>query len=808
MQNGSDPDLAAAVEANERFLVYKLEVDWDRNGAYSNLLSDLTTVVKSIQIDRDINSSLPEETTIVEGFMAAQMNVTLGGKRPGDSENIARRLSPWNEDAPLFGDGRLVTPIRASIGHRVASGAETLVTQFTGIISNFSVNARTGEVRLICLDRSDTLRAPISLPLWSLEKADASDTRSNWRANSQWVIDYVLRKNGLYMSPPTHARAIYSATMHGSLIPEVGHMAFIDTSTSYVSGRGVVTSETQVYQPGRPGWGLGYGPNSGQAFVASYARGQGGFSPRSGSQVSFQAQINFNQLVPPSGSSGIWCFYASGHQSTTGTGTCVINRVLSTGQLTTEFRNGATGFLTVLGPIIAPGSGWQNVWTEITFGSPLSNSTIRYPGVTQTIDLSALDVSGAHPTSEIWSFPAIMILAPFPMHDLQVCNSTGLAPGTTLYDPTTWVPQVDLDPGLNNVSGLPIRRGVDSWGLLKEVAGAEYGVVGFDETGRFSFKNRDTVRRQNLSVEKTLTQDKLLVDIELSERTGSVRNVATAKIVPRLVTPWVNSAGDNGVWDFIFKLQDASSIVAGPGASGHVVQLDMPAISREFRTVDSAQLTSAQWPGSAATGVPDSTPRYVAVRQHDFVEQPGVILSIVTLPENYGYDKVSLQVFNPGAYPIVFATTDGDAALWIVGRKYDPGSEINFSVQNSSSVARYGSRVLDLPDNEWRQQEWSVGTIARALIKDLRVPVPTVQRLVAVGDCRLQLGDTAEIEDTGVLGGPVYTTVTSISRQLTADSSTGAAKLVDSLNVRPFAAPGKWILGHPVWGTLGQTTKL
>lgn len=804
MQNGADPELAAAVEAKERFLVYKLEVDWDRNGGYSHSLSDLTTVVQAIQVDRDINSSLPEETTIVEGFMTAQMTVVLGGKRPGDSENIARRLSPWNESAPLFGDGRLVVPIRASIGHRVASGAETLVTQFTGIISNFSVNASRGEVNLVCLDKSDTLRAPINLPLWALEQGDTGDTRSNWRINSQWVVDYVLRKNGIYMSPPAHAKAIFAATLHGSLVPEVGHMAFIDASTTYVSGRGIVSNETEVMPPGRPGWGLGYGSTTGREYPAAYARGQGGFSPRSGSQISFQAQINFDYLARSGTASGIWMFYASGHQSTNGTGCCIINRVNTAGQLLTEFRNGGTGFLDVVGPTIAPGSGWQNVWVEITFGTPLSNSTIRYPGVTATIDLSALDVSGAYPTSEIWPFPAFLMLPTFPMHDVQVCNSTGLAPGSTLYDPTTWVPQADLDPGLNNVSGLPLCRGVDSWELLKEVAAAEFGVVGFDETGRFFFKNRDTVREQNLAIEKTLTQDRLLVDIDLSERTGSVRNVATAKIVPRLVTPWVNAAGDNGEWDVVFKLQDPHSIICGPGASAHVVQLDMPAVCREFRTVDTDQVPVGDWP----IDPPMSTPRYCAVRQHDFVEQTGVILTIVTLPENYGYDRVSLQVFNPGAYPIIFATDTGDPALWIVGRKYDPGPETNFSVQRNSSIARYGSRVLEIPDNDWRQQEWSVGVIARAMIKDLRVPVPTVQRLIAVGDCRLQLQDTVQLEDTGILGGPVYTTVTGISRQLTADPQTGSAKLVDSLNVRPFAAPGKWILGHPVWGILGQTTKL
>lgn len=801
MQNAADPNLATAVEASERYIVHKLEVDWNRNGAYGHALSDLTSVVRSLGISRDINGSLPAETTIVEGFMAAQMNITLGGKRPGDSDHIARLLSPWNASAPLFGDGRLSTPVRAWIGHRVASGSETLVKQFTGVISDFSVDSRNQTVSLICLDRADTLRAPIDLPLWALERGDALDPRANWRINSQWVIDYILRKNGLYMSPPAHSRAIYAATMHGSMIPEVGHMGFIDTS----SGRGIVTSETPVYIPGRPGWGLGYGGMNGQMFASAYARGQGGFEARSGNQISFQAQINFNHLTVHAASTGLWTAYSSGHQSTPlAFGTCIINRVLSTGQLQTEFRNGPTIFLTVLGPIIAPGSGWQNVWTEITFGSPLSNSTIRFPGVTQTIDLSGLDVSGSFPNSYIWPFPAILALAPFPMHDVQICNSTGLAPGSTLYDPNTWVPQVSLDPGLNNVSGLPLRRGVDSWNLLKEVVEAEFGVVGFDEDGVFFFKNRDTVRRQNLGVEKVLTEDKLITDIGLSERTGSVRNTIAAKISPRLVTPWVNSSGSNGQWDVVYKLADANAIVVPPGSSAYTVQLDTPAIVREFRTVDTNQMPAADWPPEVIL----STPQYSAVRQHDLVEQTGVVLSIVTLPPNYGYDRISLQVFNPGLYPIVFASTNGDPALWVVGRKFDVSNESQFSVQRDSSIARYGSRVLEIPDSDWRQQEFSIGVVARSLLKDLRAPVPTIQRLVAVGDCRLQLQDTTTVRDTTVLGGTVYTTVTSVQRQLTADASTGAAKLTDSLGVRPFAAPGKWILGHSEWGILGQTTKL
>ncbi len=799
MQLPLDVDLAAAVEADRRDLIWKLEIDWSRNGLYNHALSNLTEVVKSIEVDRDINSSLPQEATLVEGFLAAQCRVTLGGTRPGDTDPIARLLSSWNANSPLYGESRVTVPVRVHIGHRVASGAETLVRQFTGTASDFKVDSRSGEVHFVCLDPADDVTAAIDLPLWAQEQGSLTQPTDDWRVNSQWVIDYVFRRNGIYMSPPPMPGCIWSATGHGSLIPEVGHNAFLDGFSSV----GSVTPDDQVYYPGRAGWGLAYGGQPGK-IPATYGRTLiTGFSFAAGKSISFQAQIDMRYVAAVQGA-GMWVAMGSDDFviGGSGAGYQIRNRIDTTGKQWCDIYNPGPGLGTLvvsLGGPTYPLTGFADVWVRVDFGSPLSNSFVTFPGTGPI----AINLSGLVTTGRTWPHLPVIFAPPYPIHDLQICDATGRAAGSTIYDAAGWVPQADLDPGLNDLTGLPLRRGVKSWELLKEVVGAEFGIVGFDENGRPFFKNRDTIRRQNLTVEKTLSQDKLITELALSERSGSIRNKVTAEVTSRRVTVW---SGSNK-WDIVFRLRDSSSIVCPAGTSFHRIKLDTPAWIQDgsdivFYTV------AANWP--PADNLIQNAGRFCAVREKDnSTEQAGVTVAVVTLPpDQYGPDMIQINVFNPGLFPIVFADTDGAPALWLVGRAYQDEDAGDFAMSFASSVAKYKERVLPLERSDWHQRTESVQLIARSLLKDLRLSVPIVDQLQIVGDCRLQLQDTAEVRDDGVLGGPMLTTVTGTTRRLVVEGDGGAAKLTDALTIRPFAAPGRWILGHPTWSVLGSTTKL
>jgi hypothetical protein len=808
VQNAGDAALAAAVNSADRYLVYKLEADWGRNGLYNHALSNLTEVVQSIQIDRDITGSLPDETTMVEGYYAAKMTVTLGGRRPGDTVPLARALSPWNTGGSLFGDGKLTIRIRAYIGHRVASGAVTTPQQFQGVITDFSVDSRTGRVSLTCVDNADLLRVPIDLPLFALEDSGGGKPVYDWRLNSQWVIDYVLRRNGIYMTPPPHAKAIWSCTNHGAPIPEIGWMAY---HFSYASrGQPQRNPQDKVAYLARAGWGLAVGGDDRASGPVIYSRGRTGPTGKPGDSLTAQAQIDTSKIASQYvGTSGNFLVYGTGANTdggapSNGVGNIqVLFGIDATGHQKVTFKNwNQTTVATAVSGSTVGSSGYTDVWYRVNCGSPMSASTVVFShGGSVAVDLSLITQ-----TNGDWPFPAVGFAPIWPMTDVQLVDSTGVTAPADRYDPTTWVPQADIDTGLLNMTGLPLRRGVDSWELIKEIAGAEYGVAGFDETGRFFFKNRNTLRRQGLTVEATLTNDRMITDMALGERTGSVRNTVTAKVSPRLITPHslVNTVTTDP-WEVVWTLKDPQTMVAEAGSNAFQIQLDDPAWVPDciagFGIIQDTAGPSFNPQINAADG------RFMAVRQGTpSVPQTGVLISMTVLPPEYGYDQVLLQVFNPGIYPILFATTEGTPAFVLIGRKYRDIKATPLRVTRASSAAKYGPRVLDLPDSDWRQYEPAVGDVMRSLLKDLKAPVPTVSNLTAVGDCRLQNQDTVVVEDTAVLGGPMYTTVTGISRKLSPEGQ--GWKLADTLNVRPFAAPGKWILGHPTWGVLGQTTKL
>lgn len=788
MQLSGDTALATAVDADVRMVIYKVEADWNQNGLYNHALSDLTDVVKSVSVDRDITSTLPQEVTLVEGFMAAQMTLRLGGVRSGDTKSIAELLSPWRADSPLYGIGRMAVPIRAYMGMQKADGTLTYIQQFQGKISTSKVTASNREISLVCLDGSEDLRAEINLPQLALPPGSISFAAVNMRMriNSQWVIDYVLRKNGIHTSPPPHEKVFYCATMHGSVIPELGH------STEYWMGEGVLTDEVPIYQPGRPGWGLAYGGMSSFYFLTK-SRGESNFfTAQAGQTLCIQVQADLSKApMQHPGSQGLLALYSSGNSYLVG---CSIGLTAEpNGRLVCNVWNGITLVQSIGGPTLGT-AGWTDCWVEVELGSPLSNSAIRFPGTSVTgVNLSGI---GASPTLSL--YPHVTTFGSIPIQDLHISNRTGLALGATRYNPGTWTPEADIDPGLNEFTGMPLRRGSKSWDLLKEVVAAELGVIGFSEAGRPFFKNRDTLRRQNLTVEKTLDSSKVLTELGLSEQAAAVRNVVTATVSARMMT----GPSDSGTaWRTVYSLQNPNEMLIGPGITTIDVTLDSEgALADPY--VAPTLYTTAAWDALTQT---EQTHGFAATTMGGVQISSGISLTIVPLSPLVAPDRVRLLFNNTsGSSFVKLQTTSGQAAFKIRGREMYQADPVRIALRRTSSITKYGERVYEFPTSDWLQLEQYVSVLALSLLKDLKVPVPVVDRLEAVGDPRLQLQDTVQLEDLNGLGGPSYAGVVGCSRTL--DTSSG--RLIDSLSVRPFAAPGKWILGHSVWSVLGSTTKL
>lgn len=792
MQNAGDAALAAAVDANERYLVWKLEADWNKNGLYNHVLSDLTQVVKSLTINRDITGALPPETTGLEGFSAAQMEVTLGGKRPGDANSIAELLAPWRTDLALFGISVVNIPIRAFIGHRLADGTVVTPQQFQGKIMQCRVDSGTKEASLICLDPAESTRASVTLPQFALPPGAASDINLNLllRANSQWVIDFILRQNGYYMTPPEHAKTFFSATMHGAVIPNRGHQSY------FWIGEGTVTEGDAVYSAGRPGWGLAYGPTNAYWYGVFSCKGNfTTYTPVAGTALCIQVQVNTTnaaQQVP--GQVGTLMTYAPGADFLMGNSFAL--SINSSRQIILTAYKDQVLVTTVTGPTL--GTGWQDVWVEIELGTPLSNSTVRFPGLV----VSGVNFSGLN-SGTLVTYPCITIHTQMPMHDLQVSDRTGLATGTTRYDPATWVPQADIDTGLNDVTGIPIRRDQNSWELLKEVVEAEFGVIGFSETGRPYFKNRDTVRRGALTTVKTVDATKVITNLATSVRAESVRNSISSTYTPFLMSGPLTRTD---VWDVLYEAKDPSDIQLPTGTIALDFVLDKPGVVED--AVMPTLYTTAQW--NDAANELGTRHGFAVVRTDSGTEvTSGVsVISITPLsPQGIKRSDVVRIVFNNTInFPVQLKTTDNRPAFRIRGLGFHEGATKRQVLVRSGSIAKYGERTFEIPDSDWTQTPVSLQRLSLSLLDDLQDPVPVVEELTIVGDCRLQLSDVLQLEDRGGLGGPVLVIVSGISRTLMFDGE--GVKLADGLTVRPLAAPGKWILGHTTWSVLGTTTQI
>jgi hypothetical protein len=796
MQNSGDAALAAAVDANDRYLVYKVEVDWNSDGLYSHALSNLTSVVTGLETTRDINSSLPPETTLLEGFFSGEANIQLGGTRPGDTMTTSQALAMWRTDSVLYGKAKTGYPIRAFIGHRLADGSVVQPQQFQGIITNCEVDSRTNTAVLTATDLSAKVQASINLPNYALTPASTGPLQQGQsvRVNSQWVIDYVLRQNGYYMSPPCHSRVFYAATLHGSVVPERGHQSYSWT------GAGNLRDEDPVYVSGRPGWGLAYGGSS-YWWSAAYALCDfTGYTGSVSQTLCIQCQVDMTNAANVnilSGARGALVAHSTGNGYLDGVG--VVLQVTTTRRVELNiYRNGSL-VASVLGPTMA--TGWQNVWVELELGNPYSASNIRWSDGTSTaVNLSGMTTTPPNPPL---LYGNVVTFGQLPMHDLQISDRTGLATQATLYDPTTWVPKADIDTGLNELTGLPLRRGTNSWDLLKEVVGAEYGVLGFTEAGMPYFRNRDSIRRSTLTVVKTVDETKALAEFKMSERIDSVRNSASYTYAARLMN---GPLTDPAAWEVVWELDDPAAYLLAPGATTLDLILDKPGLV--FTSIFPTQFTTAQWNDPANStntnhGFVTTTPNGTAVTS-------GITCNALTplSPRDTGTpDRIRLVLVNTTTSYVQFKTTDSRAAFRIKGLAFYNGDATTERLSRAGSIGTYGERLLPLNASDWRQMPRSMFLVANSLLNDLQAPVPVIDQVPMVGDCRLQLQDTISVQDRTALGGPVYCGVVGINRSLQV-SGTAGAKLVDNITIRPVAAPTKWVLGSSTLSVLGSTTRL
>ncbi|MBP2325318.1 hypothetical protein JOF56_005703 [Kibdelosporangium banguiense] len=737
-----DDALAEALAQPVREPVWRLLVDLGGDGTFSHPWSDLTSLATDIQVDRAITGDLPEGTSLTEGYASASLTARLEGRFLGGT-SIIDAVTPHSGNPSWPGVG-----LRYDLGMRTRMGP-VLLRQFTGSIRTTTARASTGAVEITAADGAERLRAAITLPSISLDGLQLARFGDGYRywMNSQWIVDYVLRANGLLTSAPPMPGAILAVTGHGSLAPEVGFGGQPTGSTGTYTG--------PLWTDGPDGM---LAPNGGgpiPPYTASYT-GDG--------QVTFTVGAGFGM--------GLWVHHGAGAPLGGGLATAPLVEVQPADQrwvrLTLNPNGGIAVVIhniipqdvTVTCPIVLDATvRWRFIGAHLLFSAGTvptrpTEVTVTWfvDGVTATTRATVNLLGGGEYPSAL-----AVVSVPRPISGVHVWSSA-TPPNTGEWPRLPTIRPADIEPGLNELTYLPAIAGRDSWDLLKEVAAAEYAVPGFNESGRFSFLNRNTLTTRRAAPPTATLTTSDLAEVTATTSMDSVRNEITISATP---------AYTRDLSVLIESTDPQSYVVAANGGLTRVVVL--PEGSVTLTTGPIRAVTTANWNDTVRSG-------FVASR----VDQPtvevtsGVAVSVRRLTGT----TARIFITNLNAFAIRLATNEATPrpAFRVSGTLVTADPVRTDTVTDATSIARYRRRSLDLATQPWRQRVEPFQALAGTLLDELAQPTAVYDRIPVLGDPRRALTDTV------TLTYPTTTkaSIVGITRRLSTTDG-----LVDELTIRP-----------------------
>jgi hypothetical protein len=161
---------------------------------------------------------------------------------------------------------------------------------------------------------------------------------------------------------------------------------------------------------------------------------------------------------------------------------------------------------------------------------------------------------------------------------------------------------------------------------------------------------------------------------------------------------------------------------------------------------------------TVAYGTTAGSSRYLAGTQLD---GQGAQVSNLTFALNViSPTLITVTITNPNGFPVYMAADENASAVysgkpyfWIDAQLVRFGQETGVSsneratATDATSISNYGEQLLELEDNDFRQDGDDIQLIANDLRDDLADPGPALADVPIVGDPRLQLGDRVTIVD-------------------------------------------------------------
>jgi hypothetical protein len=658
-----------------------------------------------------------------------------------DTQNAAWTYSELNTASLLAGKIRSNRPVTASLDVLTSAGVQS-VTLFTGRSLGVDVSSRARRATLIARDNRQLMRNDVTT-LNFLGSAIVAEDPLTYPTEAEprypgleatWLVSYIFSYcrqgqidayvsqgahsgDGFFASPTIRRATYLHVPCHGSLTPFEGYTRYAYTQDSAGSktrvtfGPGPWVASTSPAPLGgkvNARWGTtgasspwnndttGHGATAGRIEV---------YLQRATTSVG-EATIGVNDFTSPA---TIYCYLD----------------LLASGVL--QLRLGIDGGTTrsVTGPTVPNDGAWHAV--GVHWDSTTGSATFR-------IDATATVVAfAAFTTGTLAQMTTAMgvatVTSGMRMAELQLTGVYSLA-ATTLRlldvtDPFSWdnfTPTAFIDQSVNVMdSTLAVDAGTDCYGLLSELAEAEFAAVYFDSSGYPHYRTRysdNTTAGQ--TVRRTLTTLNALKDLDYQSGNDQLANSVQVPYTPISF--------------------DLSAVVWQPSSP-----LRVPANTTSLEFI-------VQLPGLvdvAATNV------LTAGLANTMPDGSGTTVSNYGIGTSANGSIGRVAVSNPNAFDIWLVDTSGNPSVsWQLTIVSSGTTTLTDALTDDESIRIYGPQtpINGIDENRWRQRPEVAEAIGRLLIADLSTPKPVLTNVKVVGDPRLELGDLVRFVDRDGLG--------------------------------------------------------
>ena len=824
MQNNGGAEAEKAIMSRSRTFRARVRVDWNGDGLYQHILSDMSRFVESATTDRALKGSLPADIMLVEGSSAAQLSLTIGGEYNGLS--MTSVFSPYNGLSPFYTKDVIGAEVTYDIGLDTVLGT-VWYPQFVGNIAEVTPERLDNTVDIRCLDRVEKLRAPILTPQWALSDYWANRGRKLGQLfDTQNVIQMCLQQADTSASGrrPT-TRAEYAAIFGTG---EGYKMLFVSGANGHVPTTGWWDNGQAVPIANVEGGVVNYTKNgpvhplSPETTNKPYAFAGFGSNPDNIYQKywmtdRFETSINSEFFV--GGVLNIAAGFPNATWHLTAPDTAILSYrigemrrfdiMVGNGQMWMRFVNENNGFSNITPKLNIP-TGVDNVEFFGHLDATGGSGTRAYMRVGNNNNGGWQYISnGFQPPTNYDPLTGLLQINRN-MSISDVCVSVNYCPGgaeTAANNelPLWRVPKyaAALDPGLNRFSFIPDGlTGKDAWEIVTAVAGAEFGSVFWDEGGVFHFWNYNTIKARQNTIVRTLDVDQI-ADLKITNSLDSVRNALSVGLKKRQAASQTNVYKSNSVDQFYVP----ANTIAFFDIQVDDVQFMEPRFLERFTKLPTSS------PGGAGAQYRQWNEWVTHGYVFQLLEVDGwkeLDATNATLDVSAWYTRdgiMRVRIFNAysRACRLAMSNTptvgnaDSTPACWIGGTFINDQPVLGITTRDNASISKYGQRNYQAT-GDWYQEYYNANGLANVLLARTTKPIPTTDQITIAGDPRLQLGDTVQLNDSDGLGEQLRAQITGINRKF--EKSKG---LTDVLTVELLRPAGLGIWDSSQYGRWDQS---